>query len=309
MGDRDKFYEELADKGVSRRDFMKFCATAAAMAGLTSNGIAEEVAKAIEGAAAKPKVIWLEGQDCAGCSISFANALYPPVGSIILDSISLRYHESLMVASGEMAEEARKATVKEGGYILIVEGSIPEADGRYCMVGGHQFGDIVKETAANAAAIIAVGACAAYGGIPAATPTKGIGVGKFLNKPVLNLPTCPVHTDHLVGTLIYHLVTGAIPPLDDKGRPKMYFSQLIHDNCRRRAFFDEDKFLTDWNDPEQKDWCLYLKGCKGPDTYSDCPIRRWNDGVNFCIDAGAPCQGCSEPTFYEQNSPLYASDM
>lgn len=309
MGRTDEFYEELAENGVTRRDFLKFCGTAALLAGLTQVGMAEKVAAALATASEKPPVVWLEGQDCAGCTISIANALNPPIGDIILDKISLRYHESLMVASGSLAEQARMETVEKGGHILVVEGSIPTADDRYCMIGGHSFAHIVKESAAKASAVIAIGACAAYGGIPAATPSKGIGVGKFLGKPVLNLPTCPVHTDHFVGVLIYHLVTGKIPPLDKLGRPTMYYSQLVHDNCRRRAFFDEEKFLTDWNDPAQKEWCLFQKGCKGPDTYSDCPIRRWNDGINFCIDCGAPCQGCSEPGFYAQKSPLYASDF
>jgi hydrogenase small subunit len=112
--------------------------------------------------------------------------------------------------------------------------------------------------------------------------------------------------DHLIGTVVYFLVTHEAPPLDKHGRPLMYYGMLVHDNCRRRAHFDEDRFLMSWNDPNQKDWCLLMKGCKGPETYADCPIRRWNSGINFCIDAGAPCQGCSEPEFYEQQSPLYA---
>ncbi|MFC1852484.1 hydrogenase small subunit [candidate division CSSED10-310 bacterium] len=305
MSDHLKVSEKFVEDGVSRRDFMKFCATAATLAGLVEVGMVQRVAEAVTSAATKPPVIWLEGQDCAGCSISVTNSLNPPIASIILDKISLRYHEALMVASGSMAEKVRQETIAQGGHVLIVEGSIPTADDRYCMVGGHPFSKIVKESAEKASAIIAIGACASFGGIPAATPTKGIGVGEFLNKPVVNLPTCPVHTDHFVGALIYLLVKGAAPPLDKLGRPMLYYSQLIHDNCRRRAFFDEEKFLTDWNDPQQQEWCLFEKGCKGPDTYSDCPIRRWNDGVNFCLDCGAPCQGCSEPTFYEKNSPLY----
>lgn len=87
----------------------------------------------------------------------------------------------------------------------------------------------------------------------------------------------------------------------------MYFGTYVHDNCRRRAHFDSGEFLKDWNDTKQIEWCLYEKGCKGPETYSDCPVRRWNNGINFCIDAGAPCQGCSEPSFYTEYSPLYTT--
>jgi hydrogenase small subunit len=294
--------------GISRREFLKYCTATAAVLGLSELGFATRIADALESASKKPPVIWLEGQDCAGCSISFTGSLNPPAASIILDKISLRYHEAIMAGSGYLCESACHDTIQEGGYILVVEGSIPLADDRFCMVGGRPFRAIVEEAAEKAAAIIAVGACAAFGGIPAGGPTKGIGLNKALpGKTVINLPTCPVHTDHLVGTLLYMLVTGKAPALDKIGRPKAYFGQLIHDNCRRRSYFDEGLFLEDWNDPKQKDWCLLDKGCKGPDTYSDCPIRKWNDGINFCIDCGAGCQGCAEPDFYIGMAPLFTA--
>lgn len=308
--DKEKdFYNWLEVKGVSRREFMKYCAGMAAVLGLSQLEFTTKVAQALETAAKKPPVIWLEGQDCAGCTISFAGTLNPPAASLILDKLSIRYHETIMAASGYLSESVYHDTVKQGGYVLLVEGSIPSADDRFCMIGGRPFRKIVKEAAENAGAIIAVGACATYGGIPAAGPTKGIGCNKALpGKTVINLSTCPVHKDHLVGTILYFLTTGKVPPLDEIGRPKAYFGQLIHDNCRRRSYFDEGIFLQDWNDPTQKDWCLYEKGCKGPDTYSDCPIRRWNDGINFCIDCGAGCQGCAEPDFYAGMTPLYTAE-
>jgi hydrogenase small subunit len=299
----------LEVKGISRREFIKYCAATATVLGLSELAFTAKVAQALEGASKKPLVIWLEGQDCAGCTVSFAGALNPPVSSIILDRLSVRYHETIMAASGHLSESAYHDTLEQGGYVLVVEGSIPSVDDRFCMVGGRPFREIVEEAAEKAAAIIAVGACATYGGIPAAGPTKGMGLDKALPaKTIINLSTCPVHTDHLVGTILYFLATGEAPALDETGRPKVYFGQLIHDNCRRRSYFDEDMFLTDWNDPAQKDWCLYKKGCKGPDTYSDCPIRRWNDGTNFCIDCGAGCQGCAEPDFYAGMTPLYTAE-
>jgi hydrogenase small subunit len=214
-----------------------------------------------------------------------------------------------MAASGHVAEAALHETIKKGGFVLCVEGSIPTADDRFCMVGGRPFRETLEEAAAKAAAIIAVGACATYGGIPAAGPTGAVGVNKIItDKPIINISTCPVHTEHLIGTILYYLTTGKVPPLDKQGRPKMYFGELIHDNCRRRSYFDNDTFLSDWNDPKQKNWCLYEKGCKGPDTYSDCPVRRWNDGLNFCIDCGAGCMGCAEPEFYAGMTPLYTAE-
>jgi hydrogenase small subunit len=293
--------------GLSRRDFLKLCGGVTAAVGLSDLFAVEKVAQALEAAAKKPPVIWLEGQDCAGCTISLISIEDPTPASLILDKISIRYHESIMAAAGHMAETAREDAVKEGGYVLIVEGSIPSADDWFCMVGGKPFREIVQETARNAAVIIGVGACSAFGGIPRGTPSKGLPVSTVVpGKTVINLSTCPVHMDHLAGTIIYYLVTHKAPPLDKLNRPLMYFGTSVHDNCRRRAHFDNEEFLKDWNDPHQQDWCLLEKGCKGPETYSDCPIRRWNNGINFCIDAGAPCQGCSEPGFYTENSPLYA---
>ena len=304
-----KLVEAVESRGINRRDFLKYCAGTAAWLGLSELDFATQVAQAMEAASKKPPFIWLEGLDCAGCTTSFTGILNPPVSSIILDKISLRYHETVMAASGHLAEKAYHDTVKRGGYGLIVEGSVPSADARFCMVGGRPFQKILEEAAQKAAVIIAVGACATYGGIPAAAPSKGIGLNKALpGKRVINLSTCPVHADHLAGTVLYFLTTGKAPELDELGRPVIYFGQSIHDNCRRRAHFDSGRFLKDWNDPKQKDWCLLEKGCKGPMTNSDCPVRRWNDGINFCIDCGAPCQGCAEPGFYADMTPLYAAE-
>lgn len=299
----------IESHGVSRRDFLKYSASMAALFGISQFEFTTKIAQALERASKKPPVLWLEGQDCAGCSISFTQILNPPSTTILLDKISLRYHETVMAAAGHLAEKVYHDTVKDGGYVLVVEGSVPSADDRFCMVGGRSFKAILEEAAQKAGAIIAVGACATYGGIPAATPSKGIGLNKALSgKTIINLPTCPVHPDHLAGTILYFLTTGKVPPLDNLGRPLIYFSESIHDNCRRRAHFDANRFLEDWNDPSQKEWCLVQKGCKGPLTNSDCSIRRWNDGINFCIDCGAVCMGCSQPEFYMDMSPLYTAE-
>lgn len=293
---------------INRRDFLKFSAVTAAAIGLSQFDVAGRISEAIAASkSGKPPVIWLEGQDCAGCTTSFASALNPPAASLVLDALSIRYHETIMAAAGHLSEETLRQTVKQGGYVLIVEGSIPTADGRFCMIGGRPFEEILLECAEKAAAIIAVGACATYGGIPAAGPTGAKGVRDVVkNKPIINVSTCPVHVDHLVGTVVYYLTTKRIPPLDKEGRPLMYFGESIHDNCRRRAYFEEGMLLEDWNDPRQKNWCLIGKGCKGPVTYADCSVRRWNDGLNFCIDCGAGCRGCAEPRFYAGMTPLYS---
>ena len=293
---------------INRREFIKYSAMTAAALGLSQTDVFNSVTDAFAASRSnKPPVIWLEGQDCAGCTTSFASAMNPPIASIILDTLSVRYHETIMAAAGHKSEDALHHTIKEGGYVLIVEGSIPTADDRFCMIAGRPFHEIVLECANKAAAIIAVGACASYGGIPAAGPTGAVGVRDIVkNKPIINLSTCPVHVDHLVGTVVYYLTVKGVPKLDNEGRPIMYFGETIHDTCRRRSYFEKGLLLEDWNDIKQKNYCLISKGYKGPGTYSDCAVRRWNDGLNFCIDCGAGCRGCAEPEFYAGMTPLYA---
>jgi len=305
----------VESSGLNRREFLKYCAASAALFGLSETEVISGIVNAMETKPGKPPVMWLEGLACAGCTISLTQSLNPPISSVILDKISLRQHDTIMAAAGHLVEEVYDETVKEGGFLLIVEGAIPSADDRYCMVGGRPFRKLVEDAAKKANAVLAVGACSAFGGIPRATPSKGIAVTKALknakiDKPVINISTCPVHPDHLVGTILYVLITGKIPELDSKGRPAMYFGdrRLIHDNCRRRGHFDAGEFLTDWNDPKQKDWCLLQKGCKGPMSYTDCSIRRWNDGINFCLDCGGLCQACGDPEFYEKVAPLYTAE-
>lgn len=310
----ERLLRVVESNGINRRDFLKYCAATAALFGLSEFDFSTGVAHAIESTSKKAPVMWLEGLACAGCTISLTQSLYPPASEIILDKISLRMHDSVMAAAGELAESVYEAQVKEGGYILIVEGAIPSADDRFCRIAGKPFRKLVEDAAKNATAVLAVGACSAYGGIPRTTPSKGISVSEALknakiNKPVINISTCPVHTDHLVGTILYILVTGKLPELDSKGRPAMYFGEVsMHDNCRRRAHFDAGEFLKDWNDPNQKNWCLFQKGCKGPQSYIDCTVRRWNSGMNFCLDCGGLCQACGEPVFYDQVTPLYTAE-
>lgn len=295
----------LEARGVSRRDFVKLCAAVTAALGLPA-AFQPKVADAVENAIKKPAVIWLEGQDCAGCSESTIATLNPSAAEVVLDMISLRYHETIMAGTGDVALKAFEDTVKEGNYVLIVEGSIPKADDRFCMIGGEPFRKHVEEAAKNAAVIIAAGACASFGGVVGAMPSQGVGVSEIVtDKPVINLSRCPVKPTSLIGTLVYYLTFKKAPPLDQHNRPTAFFGNLIHDNCPRRGHFENGEFLQDWNDPAQVEYCLLLKGCKGPQTYADCGQVWWNDNVNYCINAGSPCSGCSQPEFYAGFSPLY----
>ncbi len=303
-------FDLLKVKGVSRRDFMKLIAATTAALGLPELFV-PQAANALEQALKKPPVIWLEGMDCTGCTESAIATLNPSPAELILDMLSIRYHETIMAGSGNKSEEAYQEALKEK-YILIVEGAIPSKEDRFCMVGGKPFRKILIEAAQKAQAIIAIGSCASEGaGIPGACATGAVGVGEILkaegiSTPLINLPCCPVKPTTLIGTLLYYLTYQKVPALDSQKRPVAFYGTLLHDNCPRRGHFEHGEFLKDWNDPIQKQYCLLLKGCKGPKTYTDCAQVWWNDNTNFCINAGSPCSGCSEKSFYKEFSPLYA---
>jgi len=302
---------------LTRRDFVKLASASLALLGL-SQTLRPRVVKALEESVGKTPVIWLEGQDCCGCTESLVNSLEPLATTVLLDTISLRYHETLMAASGHQSEEALTKTIAEGGYLLVIEGSIPLAeDGLFCTVGGRPFKDIVRDAARNAAAIVPVGSCASFGGIPRSGPTDAVG---YLfrgtqrhhyfddvtgNKPVINLPTCPLHSERLVAVIVHYLTFSTVPPLDHFNRPLAFYGYNQHENCERRGHFDAGRFVTDWGDPAQQGWCLYLKGCRGPWSSQDCWKRLWNNRTNYCIQANTPCVACSEPEFYESFSPIY----
>jgi hydrogenase small subunit len=262
-------------------------------------------------------VIWLQGAGCTGCSVSVLNSASPSIKNILVDEVipgkhvNLRFHPTVMAASGQIAIEVieKPPQKKKGGYILVVEGAIPKAPG-YGSIGEASIASRVESLGRDALAVIALGTCASFGGIPAATPNPSqcVSVNQLfktcgIKTPVINVPGCPPHPDWFVGTVVSILLQGLPKPeeLDEFGRPKLFFGKLIHENCPRRAYYDEKKFAKKLGEPG----CLYELGCKGPVTYSDCPLRRWNSGTNWCIGGNAPCLGCVEPGFPDELSPFY----
>jgi len=265
--------------------------------------------------------IWLQGAGCTGCSVSLLNAVSPTIKNLLLDEIvpgnevSLSFHATIMVASGETATEVLKNTqkTKKGKYLLIVEGAVPTAqNGIYGSVGKlkekHEtILESVLELGKDALLTISMGTCASFGGIPSAKPNptgcksvKEVFDEKKIKTPLINVPGCPPHPDWLLGTIAM-ILFGNTPELDDALRPKLFYGKLIHENCQRRADFDKGKFAKN----PGEEGCLYHVGCKGHYTYADCPLRQWNNGVNWCVKAGSPCQGCVEPGFPDLTSPIY----
>lgn len=302
------FYEELMQKGYSRRQFLKFCGLMGMMLGLRESGIAQ-VVDALQSKPRKP-VLWYHFQECTCCSESFLRASHPLVGQILLEMISLDYSDTLMAASGFQAETVREASMKEnwGRYIMIVEGSVPTGNFGYCTVAGRSAMEIFREGAEGAQAIIAWGNCASAGCVQAAhpNPTGAKPVHKIVSgKPVVNVQGCPPIADVMAGVITYILTFDRLPELDNAGRPKSFYGRRIHDTCYRRPAFDAGLFVQSFDDENaKKGYCLYKVGCKGPNTYNSCAVIKWNNGVSYPIQSGHPCLGCSEAGFWDYE-PFY----
>ena len=312
MPDRDLwFLQELEARGVSRREFVGFCSSIAAVLALPREAAAL-IAAQIE-RTEKPILVWLEFQDCAGNTESFLRASRPTVAEIVLDTLSVDYHETIMAAAGHQAEEALHKTVKEkaGKYLAVVEGSIPTgANGAYCTIGGRSALQIAREVCGQAAATIAMGTCATFGGLPAAAPnpTGALGVADAVPgvKNLINLSACPANVENLTALIVYFLTFKHWPPLDRWRRPLFAYGKSIHDNCERRAHFDAGQYVENFGDEAHRTgYCLYKMGCKGPVTFQNCPNVRWNGGTNWPIGCGHPCIGCSEPDFWDKMTPFY----
>ena len=295
--------EGLAARGVSRREFLKFCATMSSLLALPP-GMGEVMAQTLA-AARRQSVIWLSFQECTGCTEAITRSHSPTLETLIFDLISLDYHHTLQAASAHAAEEARLTAMHEnaGKYIVVVDGSVPLGNPGFSTIAGISNRDMLRDTVKDAAAVIAVGTCAAYGGLPVAqpNPTGAVAIGELVrDKPVVNIPGCPPIPVVMTGVLAHVLTFGRIPELDAKGRPRAFYGETIHDRCYRRPFYDQGKFAERFDDMAAKrGWCLFKLGCKGPVTYNACATTKWNDGTSFPIQSGHGCIGCSEPNFWD----------
>ncbi|MFO7955736.1 MAG: hydrogenase small subunit [Candidatus Brocadiia bacterium] len=267
-------------------------------------------------ASGEVNIVWLQAGGCSGCSVSFLNAVHPSAPDLLIEQflpgthLSLKYHPTIMAGQGEGALQVLDE-LPDGDFVLALEGSIPEKE-QFCTIGeadGREITVMEKfvELADRAALVLSVGTCAAFGGIPSGRPNPGsyraaetVMGQRGIETPVVNVPGCPPHPDW-INTTILEFLTDDEMELDPLGRPKTIYGQLIHENCPRRPYFDEGKFAEKPGDPE----CLHKVGCKGPITYADCPLREWNNGLNWCVKAGGPCQGCTQPEFIDETTPIY----
>jgi len=314
--------ESTPHRSINRRSFLKFCSLMATTLALPTQYV-NQIAKAMSSATRLP-VIWLEFQDCTGDSESFLRAASrtdpiessltdPGLVDLLLDFISVEYHETLMAPSGFAAEKSLNDVLQKypNQYVCIIEGAIPQAqDGVFCTIRGRTALSIAQQVIPNALLTIALGSCAVDGGLPAALPNLTGAAGVHDTIPsignLVNLPGCPANVVNLVATIVYLLTFNTMPDMDSFHRPFFAYGEEIHDECERHDFYEQDKFVLAWGDEGHKNgWCLYQMGCKGPDTKANCWWVKWNGGTNWPIGAGHGCIGCTIPHFWDTMTPFY----
>jgi hydrogenase small subunit len=247
-------------------------------------------------------VIWISALDCTGCKEAFTRSSEPSSLDTILNFISLEYSELLSTASGYQAEE-HKETIFEtykGQYVLVVEGGIPGSDD-FLMIAGKSVRDEIIHAAAHAKAVIAVGSCSAWGGIPGAglNPTNSVDLRTVVPEgiPVALVPGCPPIPEVIIGTLLHVHFHGELPELDKKLRPKMFYQMTVHMTCHRKPFFDQKLYAESYDDENaKKGYCLFKLGCKGPTAFNSCETL----GIDRCIAAGFCCIACSEKGVWDK---------
>jgi len=289
---------------------MKYCTALTATMGLSAAYV-PKVAEVIAATAQRPPVIWLHLAECTGCSEALLRSQYPYVDDLILELLSVEYHETIMAAAGQQAEDQLHQAVKkyDGKFICVVEGAIAtKFGGAYGKIAGRSFLQIAEDVCKKAAAVICMGTCSAFGGIQAAAPNPGgyKGVGDALGIKTLNIPGCPPNPVNFVGTVVNYLLLGKLPDLDDQGRPLFAYGKTIHDQCPRRSHFENDEFVEEFGSEEAAmGYCLYKMGCRGPETFNNCPVAKFNNGTSWPIEAGHPCIGCSQPNFWDEMTPFF----
>lgn len=302
---------------LDRREFMLFCTKIAAVLGLAPSFI-PRIAEAIEEGAKKPSVIWLHLAECTGDSEAFIRSTYPSIEELVLNILSVDYHETIMASAGDQAEELLEKVMREnkGKYLVILEGAIPTSTppgpggkpGGFLTIGKRTGMELAKEVCSNAFAAICVGTCSCFGGVQAQypNPTGAKGVEDAIGVPTLKIPGCPHNVVNSVATVVNFLLLGSLPRTDKYGRPLFAYGKRIHDHCPRRAHFDAGQFVEKFGDEGAMNrYCLYKMGCKGPQTYHNCSLAEYNDGTSWPVKGGHGCIGCSEPDFWDDMAPFY----
>ena len=303
--------EHLEASGVSRRDFLEFCGQMAVLLGLTEMA-APRVAAALEGIK-RPVVIWIQLQECTGCVESILRSGEPTIGDLILNLVSLDYSHTLMAASGTAAEAALTASMKANTGRVPPDGDRLGAAGRERDL--HDDGRADRQGRADGGRRRRRGhhrhrRLRPLGQRPGRQaripPARSASARSSRTSRSCNSTGCPPIAETVTATLVHYLTFGRLPELDAEGRPLFAYGARIHDQCPRRANFDAGQYVEVFDDDAaRKGWCLYKVGCKGPATFSPCPIFQWNMKTSWPIGAGHPCIGCTERNFWDTMTPFY----
>ncbi len=298
---------------------------------------AEQV-KTTEGLSGGPvRVLWMtSGLGCDGDSIAMTSATSPSFEDLLRGCFPgmppvIIYNPMFAFETGDdfMRAWFEAAAGNLDPFLLVLEGSVPNeeisGDGYWATFGVDPIsGEPISTStwidrlAPKAAAVLAMGTCAAYGGIPAMrnNPTGAMGLRDYLGSgwtsslglPIVNLPGCPVQPDNITETLLrLALQIAGLGPeleLDSQGRPTSQFGRTVHESCDRAGFAEQGRFSDHHGDGR----CLVKLGCKGPVVKCNVPVRGWVNGIGGCPNVGGICMACTMPGFPDKYMPFMDPD-
>jgi len=283
-------------------------------------------------------VLWMTtGLSCEGDSVAMTGATNPSVEDIITGAIPgmprVVVHNTVL-AYEQGAEFMQAWYDAEAGkldpFVVVLEGSLGNekinGNGYWTAMGVNPSNgqpittnEWIDRLSPKAAACVAIGTCATYGGIPAmkGNATGAMGLADYLGWkwkskagiPIVNIPGCPAQPDNMTSVLlelVLHL--GGIAPapvLDEQLRPRWLFDRTTREGCGRAGFTEQGSFATSYGNDSR---CMVKLGCKGPMVKCNVPLRGWVNGVGGCPNVGGICIGCTMPGFPDKFMPFMDAD-
>ena len=249
---------------------------------------------------------------CTGCSVSFLNVDSPGPVEILTELFRWSIIKRFPPRKATTCKSCIDQLTAQGDYYVIVEGAVPLNMPKACVMGGKPASTLLPPILKNAKAIVAVGTCAAYGGIPRrgrklsprpAAFARSWRVVQFPWKDACSIvPAVRLIRTRILGALAY-VISKGYPKVDPKLlTPDMLYKHSVHDECPRFHYWGKEIFAKNFGD----EGCLFKLGCLGPLSRTHCPRSQWNGGINWCIRAGAPCTACTSESFAKKSDfPFY----